>query len=104
MKLFRRLADGLNPDLEIARFLTEHTSFDGTPRLAGALEYHPGDGGSATLAVLQEFVAGGRDGWTWMLERLAGGERALDALTRLRERPGGRHQGLPPPAAHPPAR
>src|SRR5205085_4681879 len=26
MKVFRRLADGLNPDLEITRFLTEHTS------------------------------------------------------------------------------
>ncbi len=101
MKLFRRLADGLNPGLEIARFLTEHTSFDGTPRLAGALEYHPGDGGSATLAVLQEFVAGGRDGWTWMLERLAGGERALDALTRLGERTGELHMALATPSADP---
>ena len=83
MKVFRRLADGLNPDLEITRFLTEHTSFDGTPRLAGALEYLARDGGVATLAVLQEFVADGRDGWRFVLERLDAGDHALVALTRL---------------------
>src|SRR5437879_3517917 len=88
MKVFRRLADGLNPDLEITRFLTGHTSFDGTPRLAGALEYLARDGGVATLAVLQEFVPDGRDGWRFVLERLAAGDRALVALTRLGERTG----------------
>jgi len=101
MKVFRRLADGLNPDLEITRFLTEHTSFDGTPRLAGALEYHAADGGSATLAVVQEFVAGGRDGWRFVLERLAAGDRSLAALARLGERTGQLHTALATPTADP---
>ena len=99
MKVFRRLADGLNPDLEITRFLSEHTSFTGTPRLVGALEYHPGDTTSSTLAVVQEFVAAGRDGWSWLLERLASGDAALDPLTRLGERTGALHVALATPTA-----
>ena len=40
LKLFRRVADGVNPDLELGRFLTERTSFPHIARVAGALEYH----------------------------------------------------------------
>ena len=39
MKLFRRLEPGLNPDVEIGRFLTEKAAFPRTPKTAGALEY-----------------------------------------------------------------
>ncbi|HEV8584770.1 MAG TPA: phosphotransferase [Methylomirabilota bacterium] len=99
MKVFRRLADGINPDVEITRFLTEHTAFTGTPRLAATLEYAPGDGTSATLAMVQEFVADGGDGWRWMLERLAAGDRALAALARLGERTGALHAALATPTA-----
>jgi predicted trehalose synthase len=97
MKVFRRLAGGLNPDLDITRFLTEHTSFTGTPRLVGALEYHPGDAPSSTLAIAQEFVSGGRDGWAWLLERLATGDAALGPLARLGERTGALHVALATP-------
>ena len=41
LKLFRRLEPGINPDLEIGRFLTEQTGFRHTPPVAGALEYPP---------------------------------------------------------------
>ena len=111
MKVFRRLADGLNPDLEITRFLTEHTTFRGTPRLAGALEYFADGrgaiersadvGGMVTLAVLQEYVAGGRDGWRWLLDRLAAGDSALDALRRLGMRTAELHAALATPTADP---
>src|SRR5882724_735868 len=111
MKVFRRLADGLNPDLEITRFLTEHTTFRGTPRLAGALEYHAGKrgrlehhadvGGVVTLAVLQEYVAGARDGWRFVLDRLAAGDAALDALRRLGTRTAELHAALATPTPDP---
>jgi len=111
MKVFRRLADGLNPDLEITRFLTEHTTFRGTPRLAGALEYHAGErgslehgadvGGMATLAVLQEYVAGARDGWRFVLDRLAAGDAALGALRRLGTRTAELHAALATPTPDP---
>lgn len=69
MKHFRRLADGPNPEEEMTRFLTERARFPHTPRLAGHLEYRS-SGERATLAVVQELVAGARDGWQWMLEAL----------------------------------
>ena len=111
MKVFRRLSDGLNPDLEITRFLTEHTTFRGTPRLAGALEYYAGNpgaierfadvGGMVTLAVLQEYVAGARDGWRFMLDRLSTGDAALDALRRLGTRTAELHAALATPTPDP---
>ena len=37
-KLFRKAEPGLNPDLELGRFLTERTDFRRVPMLAGGLE------------------------------------------------------------------
>jgi predicted trehalose synthase len=101
VKCFRRLADGLNPDVEITRFLTDHTTFRNTPRLAGALEYVDGAGGGATLAMAQELVRDGRDGWEWLLERLAAGDGALDALRRLGRRTAELHVALATPSSDP---
>lgn len=62
LKTLRRPQPGLNPDLEITRFLTTRTRFRHVPRLAGWSEYE-GPDGTATLAVLQEFVVNAGDGW-----------------------------------------
>ena len=35
LKLFRRLQEGVNPDLEISRFITEKTEYPHTPTLGG---------------------------------------------------------------------
>jgi maltose alpha-D-glucosyltransferase/alpha-amylase len=69
MKHFRRLAEGLNPEEEMSRFLTERARFPHTPRLAGHLEYRRA-GARTTLAVVQELVTGARNGWEWMLAAL----------------------------------
>ena len=82
LKHFRRLHVGLNPEIEITRFLTEHTAFRHTPRLCGSLEYHDAEGEWA-LAVTQELVTDARDGWRFLLDRLAAGDAALGALARL---------------------
>src|SRR5262249_8733546 len=39
MKFFRRLHEGVSPDLEIGRYLMQH-GYANCPPLAGALEYH----------------------------------------------------------------
>lgn len=71
LKLFRRLESGVNPDAEIGRYLTEHTSFDRIPPFLGLIEYHPAsDDEPQTLAMLQGFVANEGDGWKWTLEEL----------------------------------
>src|SRR5262249_53777832 len=38
LKLFRRVASGVNPDLEIGHFLTDTAAFPHVPAVAGALE------------------------------------------------------------------
>ena len=101
VKHFRRLTEGENPELEITRFLTEHTTFRNTPRLAGALEYVEPRGATSTVAVAQELVVGGRDGWQWLLERLAAGDGALGALGRLGRRTGELHLALATPTPDP---
>jgi maltose alpha-D-glucosyltransferase/alpha-amylase len=83
LKSLRRPQPGLNPDLEIARFLTTRTAFREVPRLAGWVEYD-GRGGTFSLAVLQEFVSNSGDGWKHVLaglrQRGAAIERAPDPL------------------------
>src|SRR4051794_14920105 len=68
LKVFRRLEPGINPDLEITRFLTEH-GFERIPGLVGWYEIE-GRNIDATLGMLQEFIAGGRDGWDLALDAL----------------------------------
>ncbi|HUF93567.1 MAG TPA: sugar phosphotransferase [Candidatus Limnocylindria bacterium] len=101
VKHFRRLTEGVNPELEIGRFLTEHARFAHTPPLAGALEYEGAGGGRTAVAVAQQLAAGARDGWQWLLERLAQGDPALPALRRLGERTAALHRALVTPTEDP---
>jgi maltokinase len=101
LKSLRRPQPGLNPDLEITRFLTTRTAFRHVPRLAGWMEY-AGAGEPATLAVLQEFMPNTGDGWTHVVSTLAGRgadiERRPDPLLedvrRLGAITGGLHAAL----------
>jgi len=71
LKLFRRLENGVNPDCEIGRYLTEKTRFDGIPPFAGSIEYAPAAAGEPTvLAMLQGFVSNEGDGWKWTVDEL----------------------------------
>jgi predicted trehalose synthase len=94
VKHFRRLVAGVNPELEISRHLTERAAFPYTPRLAGALEYLAPDGTLSAFAVAHELVAGSRDGWRWLLDRLQRGDDALPSLQRLGERTAALHLAL----------
>ncbi|UCF19889.1 MAG: maltose alpha-D-glucosyltransferase [Gemmatimonadota bacterium] len=72
LKLFRRLEPGVNPDLEIGRFLTERTRFQHIPPLAGAIEYAQPQGEPLTLAMLQAFVPNEGDAWKYTLDVVDG--------------------------------
>jgi trehalose synthase-fused probable maltokinase len=76
LKVFRRVAPGINPDYEIGRFLTERAGFTRTPRIAGALEYERG-GAVGTLAILQQYIPGAVDGWEHALGELGSFYRTL---------------------------
>ncbi len=69
LKIFRQVEEGISPELEIGRFLTEQ-QFRGTPRLAGAIEYQARGREATTVAMLQEYVRSQSDAWTSTLEAL----------------------------------
>ena len=100
LKVFRRLEPGLNPELELLRFLTER-GFANIARLAGSYQY-AGRQMSATLGILQEFVTGGTDGWELALDAAVSGDEAfVDALRRLGEVTGKMHAVLGSETADP---
>jgi maltose alpha-D-glucosyltransferase/alpha-amylase len=75
LKAFRRLRTGLNPELEVGRFLTDVAHFDHCVPTAGSVEYVGSDGTTMTLALLQAYVPNQGDGWSFSVDYL---ERLLD--------------------------
>ncbi len=84
LKVFRRLEAGINPELEMLRFLSAR-DFPNIAPLRGWYEYE-GPAVSATLGVLQDYVTDARDGWELALAEIATDpERFLQRVTGLGE-------------------
>ena len=73
VKFYRRIEAGMNPELEVLRFLTER-GFEHIAALQGFVSYE-GRPLEATLAILQDFVQSRGDGWQIARDTLASGER-----------------------------
>ena len=70
LKLFRRPDEGVNPDLEIGRVLTEETPAVQVPSVAGYIEYRRHRRESMTLGVLQSYVPNEGDAWNYTLDNV----------------------------------
>jgi maltose alpha-D-glucosyltransferase/alpha-amylase len=70
LKLYRRLGEGVSPELELGRFLSERAPSAPVPPIVGALEYRPGRGDPITLATLHGFVSNEGSAWHFMREEL----------------------------------
>src|SRR4051794_29639585 len=82
LKAFRRVEPGVNPELELLRFLSER-DFPHIAPLAGWYEVE-GRLVDATLGILQEYLSGARDGWELTLDELGQDPDAmLDRLQAL---------------------
>jgi trehalose synthase-fused probable maltokinase len=68
LKVFRKLEPGINPELEMLRFLTER-GFANIAPLQGWYDYE-GQALSATLGVAQTFLRGAIDGWGLALDQI----------------------------------
>jgi maltose alpha-D-glucosyltransferase / alpha-amylase len=66
-KLFRKLDEGLNPDLEVTKQLSEKCGFLNVPTYLGDLQYHARGQEPAALVVAQQFTSSEQDGWTHTL-------------------------------------
>jgi trehalose synthase-fused probable maltokinase len=78
LKVFRRLESGINPELELLRFLASH-SFENIAALHGWYEYE-GPALAATLGIAQEFLAGAIGGWELGLAQAGSDPDALLVL------------------------
>jgi len=68
LKLFRRLEEGENPDVELTRFLTIEAKFAHTPTLLGVIHFEEG-GATSVAGMLQEFLPKSVDAWSYALDR-----------------------------------
>ncbi len=83
LKMFRRLDEGTNPDLEITRFLRQRARFAHVPAVWGNIEYRRPSRPPITLAILSEFVTNEGDAWRYTLDSL--GRYFERAATRLHD-------------------
>jgi maltose alpha-D-glucosyltransferase/alpha-amylase len=70
LKLIRRLEAGINPELEVGRFLTD-AGFQHVPPMAGSLEYATGESEPMTVGILEGYVPNEGDAWSFTLDALA---------------------------------
>ncbi|MGF6346560.1 maltose alpha-D-glucosyltransferase [Variovorax sp. W2I14] len=67
LKGYRHVREGINPELEMGRFLTEVARYPNCVPVLGALEYMTHDGRTMTLAMVQSYMANQGDGWDYTL-------------------------------------
>lgn len=78
LKFYRKVSEGMNPELEIGRYLVQHHAQVQVPKVLGSLEYRRRKGSrsfesadkSITLAILQEYIPNEGDAWHYTLDSL----------------------------------
>jgi maltose alpha-D-glucosyltransferase/alpha-amylase len=93
LKLYRKLEDGVNPDVEITRFLTEHAGFPNVPAFVGALEYRRAKAEPTVVCLLQRAVPNEGNVWTLTVDAIG------RYYERVLERKGDLQSETTPPAA-----
>jgi len=94
LKYVRRLEEGANPGVELARFLAERAHFPHSPRSGGSLEYRSNERASRpiTVVALEEMVQNEGDGWSYVVDAL--GRSIEEAVAQRADTPA----PAPPPA------
>ena len=70
LKLYRKLEDGVNPDVEIARFLTERAHFPNVAGFGGAIEYRRDKSEPTVVCLLQNAITSETDAWKMTLDHV----------------------------------
>ena len=68
LKLYRKLEDGMNPEVEVTRFLTERAQFAHVPAFVGAIEYRRPRSEPTVVALLQAAAPNESDAWALTLD------------------------------------
>ncbi|MBU1086925.1 MAG: maltose alpha-D-glucosyltransferase [Candidatus Omnitrophica bacterium] len=70
MKLFRKLDSGINPDIEITKYLTEKKNCQNTPVFAGHIEYSNMKKEVTSICLLQSYIPSESDAWKYTLDHV----------------------------------
>ncbi len=70
MKVFRKLDEGVHPETELSRFLSEQKKFGSAPAYAGSIEFHRAGTEPMTMAVLQGHVQAQSDAWDYATDQV----------------------------------
>ncbi len=82
LKLYRRIRPGVQPELEVAHFLTNVANFKNTPALLGAVEHVVEGAEPSALAIAFAFVENQGDAWNVIVEAL---DRTFEDISLLPE-------------------
>jgi maltose alpha-D-glucosyltransferase/alpha-amylase len=63
-KLYRKLFRETNPEVEMVKFLTEHSSFRQIPAFCGSITWQNSGSGDITLGMMQQKVEAQKDNWS----------------------------------------
>src|SRR6201987_816137 len=77
LKLFRKLDEGLNPDLEVTKQLSERCGFEHVPTYLGDVQYLARGQDPAAVLMAQGFTSNEQDGWS---QTLAAVDRYFDRI------------------------
>ena len=91
LRIARRLRRGMDPGIEMGRFLTK-AGFANSPSYLGAIEHIDQSGVPTALAVAFEHVRNQGDAWTVVVNAL---DRELEEESLSGQRPAGDETGLP---------
>jgi maltose alpha-D-glucosyltransferase/alpha-amylase len=85
LKLYRKLDNTINPDLEITKYLSEKTDYKNAPKFVGAIEYNPDSDNTIVLGMMQDLVPNQGDAWDYTKDSL---ERFFETVvTQAKEKP-----------------
>ena len=82
LKIYRRVRPGLQPELELAQFLTDVAHYQNTPKFLGAVEHVAKSGVHTALAIAFAFVPNQGDAWNAVVDAL---DRAFEDLALVPE-------------------
>ena len=87
-KLYRRVEEGINPEVEMGRFLTEKNRFPHVAPLVGVLEYWQKGSEPVTIGILQGLVQNQGDAWGLTVDEVSEYvERVLASREDMKETP-----------------
>jgi len=70
MKIFRKIETGINPDIEITKYLTEKTNSPAIAPFAGSLEYKNKRRDPISLCLLQSYVSSESSAWMYTQDHI----------------------------------